>query len=117
MPRTQNDDDQHRRFIETAHELEADEDKERFEEKLKQIAKRKPREITLPHLPTNTTRYGGMTVNERLSAAGLMEQFDLAARGRDGKKMISLLQTVELSEDSAIGITDTILANPTKYGY
>lgn len=34
--------DQHKRFIETARELECDEDKERFEEKLKQIAKSKP---------------------------------------------------------------------------
>lgn len=30
--------DQHKRFIETARELGCDEDKERFEEKLKQIA-------------------------------------------------------------------------------
>ena len=33
---------QHKRFIETARELECDEDKERFEEKLKRIAKAKP---------------------------------------------------------------------------
>ena len=34
--------DQHRRFIETARRLECDEDKERFEEKPKRIAKAKP---------------------------------------------------------------------------
>jgi hypothetical protein len=33
---------QHQRFIETARALECDEDKERFEEKLKQIATAKP---------------------------------------------------------------------------
>ncbi|MBV9085134.1 MAG: hypothetical protein JOZ62_20860 [Acidobacteriaceae bacterium] len=33
--------DQHRRFIETARQLEADEDKERFEEKLRKIASAK----------------------------------------------------------------------------
>lgn len=33
---------QHDRFIETARELECNEDKQRFEEKLKQIAKAKP---------------------------------------------------------------------------
>ena len=33
---------QHERFIETARQLECDEDKERFEEKLKRIAKAKP---------------------------------------------------------------------------
>ena len=36
--------DQHRRFIETARALECDEDKERFEAKLKRIAKAKPPE-------------------------------------------------------------------------
>jgi hypothetical protein len=33
---------QHERFIETARALECDEDKERFEAKLKRIAKAKP---------------------------------------------------------------------------
>ena len=37
------DDAQHKRFIETARELECDEDKERFEAKLKRIAKVKPK--------------------------------------------------------------------------
>jgi hypothetical protein len=36
--------DQHRRFIETARELGADEDKERFEEKLGRIATARPAE-------------------------------------------------------------------------
>jgi hypothetical protein len=35
-------DDQHKRFIETARELECDEDKERFETKLGKIARQKP---------------------------------------------------------------------------
>jgi hypothetical protein len=35
--------EQHRRFIETARQLECDEDKERFEEKLKRIATVKPK--------------------------------------------------------------------------
>lgn len=34
--------EQHRRFIEAARELECDEDKERFEEKLGRIAKSRP---------------------------------------------------------------------------
>jgi hypothetical protein len=34
--------DQHKRFIETARDLECDEDKERFEAKMKRIAKVKP---------------------------------------------------------------------------
>ena len=35
--------EQHRRFTETARALECDEDKERFEQKLKQIAAVKPK--------------------------------------------------------------------------
>ena len=41
-PRDAPKDDQHKRFIETARQLECDEDKERFEKKLKQIATAKP---------------------------------------------------------------------------
>jgi hypothetical protein len=41
------DSDQHKRFIETARQLECDDDKERFEEKLKRIATTKPQgEVT-----------------------------------------------------------------------
>jgi hypothetical protein len=36
------DEQQHKRFIETARALECDEDQERFEEKLRQIATSKP---------------------------------------------------------------------------
>ena len=36
--RTPSDPDQQKRFIETARQLECDQDKERFEEKLKRIA-------------------------------------------------------------------------------
>lgn len=42
--------DQHRRFLDTARQLGADEDKERFEEKLRQIAgqRSKPHYSDLP---------------------------------------------------------------------
>lgn len=40
--------DQHKRFIETARQLECDEDKEGFEKKLKRIAQRKPKEDREP---------------------------------------------------------------------
>lgn len=72
--------------------------------------------IDLPHIPPNTTRYGGMTVNERLFTAGLLEQFGFAARARNRDKMIALLGEVELGDDATL-ITDAILANPAKYGY
>jgi hypothetical protein len=43
--------DQHRRFIETARELEADEDKGRFEDKLGRIARAKPAAKPAPQKP------------------------------------------------------------------
>jgi hypothetical protein len=43
-PRPVSQADQHKRFIETARQLECDEDKERFEEKLGQIVKANPKE-------------------------------------------------------------------------
>lgn len=65
----------------------------------------------------HTERFAGMTVNERLYAAGLMDDFDVAARGRDRMEMISILVRVDLSEAGAAESADTILATPQKYGY
>ena len=70
----------------------------------------------LPHLPANPSRYGGMTLNERLCEADLIAQFDAAARARDRIKMVTLLNSVELGDQSET-ITDAILKNPSKYGY
>ena len=42
MSETEKDNQQRKRFIETARELECDEDKERFEEKLGKIARQRP---------------------------------------------------------------------------
>jgi hypothetical protein len=42
------DSNQKQRFIEAARELECDDDKERFEERLKKIAKTKPTSKTKP---------------------------------------------------------------------
>jgi hypothetical protein len=61
--------------------------------------------------------YAGMTVNERMSAAGIMDRFEPAARSRDREEMISLLLEVETGEQDARLITETILADPKKYGY
>lgn len=48
MKKPKPEQDQHRRFIETARALECDEDKERFEEKMKRIAKAKLRAKDTP---------------------------------------------------------------------
>ena len=61
--------------------------------------------------------YSGMTLNERLVEAGLMDRFEQAARSRDLAAMVSLLMQVALEEKEARWSAETILANPAKYGY
>jgi hypothetical protein len=60
--------------------------------------------------------YGGMTTNERLVAANLFDEFDVAARNRERTKMIDLLSRVDLGSQ-ADAIVATILANPSNYGF
>ncbi len=61
--------------------------------------------------------YSGMTVNERLFKAGMMDQFDQAARNRDVEAMVYLLMQVALTEKDARWSAETILADPGRYGY
>jgi len=61
--------------------------------------------------------FGGMTVNERLFVARLVEQWDHAVNARDRDAMIEILTRVELPKTEAGRIADTILANPAKYGF
>ena len=61
--------------------------------------------------------FGGMTVNERLVVAGLLEEFDLAIDSGDRKRAIELLVQVSMNEVSAAETVDMVLGNPTKYGY
>ena len=62
-----------------------------------------------------TARYGGMTVNERLTVAGLLGEWDKAARRRDRAVMIALLEKVDVAD--AAGIVDAVLADPGRYGF
>jgi len=62
-------------------------------------------------------KYVGMTTNERLCEAGLMDQFDDATKGRNKEQMRHILRHVELSENDAEAIADTILADPKRYGF
>jgi hypothetical protein len=59
------------------------------------------------------SRYAGMTVNERLFDAGLLEAYQTAARARDRVEMIRILENVV---DDAPRTADTVLRNPVKYG-
>lgn len=59
---------------------------------------------------------GGATTNERLWLAGLLDEFERAARARDRAHMIELLCRVELG-GQAESIADAILAQPVRYGF
>lgn len=59
--------------------------------------------------------YSGMTVNERLYVAGLLEKFDAAARSRNRNEMLNILRKVDV--ESPKQTADAILENPKMYGY
>jgi hypothetical protein len=62
------------------------------------------------------SNYQGMTVNERLVVAGLIEQWDAAVRQRDRDGMIETLKQVDIGSD-ADKIADAVLKNPALYGF
>lgn len=62
-------------------------------------------------------KFGGMTVNERLFRAGLLDRWDAAIDAGQREGAIALLKQVEMSEDSAAATVDAVLANPSKYGF
>jgi hypothetical protein len=62
------------------------------------------------------TKFAGMTTNERLFAAGLLDTFDQAARRRDRGRMVEVLGKVELA-DQAEKIVDAVFADPNRYGF
>jgi len=45
-------------------------------------------------------KYKGMTVNERLWASGLMDEFDKAVKEKDVIKAIWILEKVELTKEN-----------------
>jgi hypothetical protein len=53
------------------------------------------------------SKYVGMTVNERLYISGLMDDFDKAIYDKNIKKVVSILKSVELSEESILPILDS----------
>jgi hypothetical protein len=64
---------------------------------------------------SHKTDYSGMTVNERLFESAQVAIFDLAARSRNRRKMIDILESVDVRDAEACA--DAILKNPEKYGY
>jgi hypothetical protein len=47
------------------------------------------------------SRYTGMTVNERLFDAGLVDAFDTAVKAGNRAQMISILSKVDLADQAA----------------
>lgn len=45
-------------------------------------------------------QYAGMTVNERLYVSGLMDEFDKAVEEKNADRVRSILEKVELNEES-----------------
>jgi hypothetical protein len=65
----------------------------------------------------NMPLYAGTTVNERLSAARLIEAWDAAATRRDRAKMLEILTATGLTAEQAASTVDTTLAGPEQYGF
>ena len=45
-------------------------------------------------------KYAGMTVNERLYVAGLLDEFEKAVSDKNTEKVIRILKKVELTDDN-----------------
>ena len=60
--------------------------------------------------------YAAMSVNERLFASGLLDQFDAAVREGDTERMIECLQRVGIEQEHAAQLAQHVLGHPTRYG-
>ena len=59
----------------------------------------------------------GMTVNERLFALGLLDQFDEATKSKNREQMIKILGQCAMTQKQCEFTTHTILKQPEKYGF
>jgi hypothetical protein len=64
---------------------------------------------------TSGTGLAGMTVNERLAARGLSDDWDVAVRAGDRDRMVLLLRRVAMP--NAPQVADVVLADPAAYGF
>jgi hypothetical protein len=60
-------------------------------------------------------RFRGMTVNERLLEAGLLDDWDKASHAKIASAMMDILIRVSITPDEAKKIVATVLANPQLY--
>jgi hypothetical protein len=68
-------------------------------------------------LSSDRADHSGMTTNERLYAAGLLDQFGIAAKSHSRDAMIQILMQVKIPAEEAALIASKILATPGLYGY
>ena len=86
------------------------------------LRRRKPADEPFPsddEVAAASRRYPGMTMNERLWEAGLMDEWEAAAAARDRDRMLLICARVGIA-DGPTGrswIVDTVLANPARYGF
>ena len=71
--------------------------------------------VLVPLLSRLDKGRGRPTVDEKLSDAGLLEQFDVAFRSGNRDRMIALLTDADLA-DQADWIADRMLKNPWQFG-
>jgi hypothetical protein len=64
---------------------------------------------------TEKPKFSGMTVNERLSTAGVLREFDEAILLRDRGRAIAILTSVDV--ETPDHTVDMIFEHPGKYGY
>jgi len=60
----------------------------------------------------NTSKYKGMSLTDRLTQSGLLDQFSKALRERNEATTLILLRQVELSEDQARQTVRSLLIEP-----
>ncbi len=60
---------------------------------------------------------GGMTVNERLFALDLFDEWDESVNSRNRNQMIQILSQCAMSQKQCEETADTLLENPQKYGF
>ena len=63
----------------------------------------------------NTVKYMGMSLTDRLTSAGLLNQFSSALREKNETTMLLLLTQVELTEDQARDTIKSLLLDPNSH--
>lgn len=63
------------------------------------------------------TSYSGMTTKERLYAAGMIDDFNVAREAHDVDAMVAILQQIDLAYPESLAIAEAIAKDPAKYKF